>query len=56
LSLACARVRRDRRAQAKLKRQLRHAHGRRRRSIKRRLHVVRHDLHVAVGRRRLHCP
>jgi hypothetical protein len=53
--VARARVRHDLNAQRKLKRQLGHAHGTRRRSLVRRLKAVRRDQHRAVGQRRLHC-
>jgi hypothetical protein len=54
--VARGRVKRDLKAQRTLRRQLAHAHSRRRRaSLKRRLKVVRRDLHRAVGQRRLHC-
>jgi hypothetical protein len=52
---ARARVRRDRKSERSLKRKLRHAHGAKRRRLKRKLSRVRHDLHVAVGQRRLYC-
>jgi hypothetical protein len=54
--VARGRVKRDLKAQRTLRRQLSHAHSHRRRaSLKRRLKIVRRDLHRAVGQRRLHC-
>ncbi len=58
-STACrnarARVRKDLKTQRSVKRQLRHAHGAKRRRLGRKLNRVRKDLHRAVGRRRLDC-
>ncbi len=54
--VARGRVKRDLKAQRTLKRQLSHAHSSARRaSLRRRLKVVRRDLHRAIGQRRLHC-